>query len=74
MAEPEIEAAPEVSLGFLVASGSAHRPLQPQEETSFEEEQLAPPKKQSKSDKQYAKREALLASRSISFESLPASR
>lgn len=67
MAEPEVEAAPEVRLSYLTELQSADRPLQPQQESAFEEESLAPTKKQSKSDKQYAKREALLASKWISL-------
>lgn len=63
MAEPEVEAVPEVRSSSLPAFCLANHPLQPQEESAFEEKSLAPAKKQSKSDKQYAKREALLASR-----------
>jgi len=64
MAEPEVEAAPEVCSSSFTTLRLADHPLQPQQESAFEEEEsLAPAKKQSKSDKQYAKREALLASR-----------
>jgi hypothetical protein len=63
MAEPEVEAAPEVCSSSSTTLRLADHSLQPQRESVFEEESLAPAKKQSKSDKQYAKREALLASR-----------
>ncbi|ORY91519.1 ribosome biogenesis protein SLX9-domain-containing protein [Leucosporidium creatinivorum] len=45
----------------MMAEPEVEAAPEPQQESAYEEEPLAPPKKQSKSDKQYAKREALLA-------------